>query len=214
VPALSQRIVAGALLVVLTPVLIVLAAVVRATSRGPILHRAIRVRPGGVFTIYKLRTMRAASAGDGPAITAAGDHRVTPLGRWLRRTKLDELPQLWNVVRGDMLLVGPRPEDPRFVDLSDAVHAEVFGAPPGITGPTALSHRDEETELRAAAEQIARADGRSPATSEDIDLAYRTAILPAKLEQDLEYIRTRSPRGDLGILARTIGLVLRRSTPD
>ena len=213
-PALTQRIVAGALLVVLTPVLAVLAAVVATTSAGPILHRAIRVRPEGVFSLYKFRTMRAASAGEGPAITAAGDPRVTPLGRWLRRTKLDELPQLWNVVRGDMLLVGPRPEDPRFVDRSDPLHAQVFGARPGITGPTALARRDEESELRAAAEQIARADGRSGATSDDIDLAYRTAILPAKLAQDLEYLRTRSVRGDLRILGRTIGLVLRRTAAD
>jgi lipopolysaccharide/colanic/teichoic acid biosynthesis glycosyltransferase len=90
----------------------------------------------------------------------------------------------------------------------------VFGARPGITGPTALSHRDEETELRAAADEIARAAGRSPATSDDIDLAYRTAILPEKLAQDLEYLRTRSARGDLRLLARTIGLVLRRTAAD
>src|SRR4029450_13443700 len=98
-----------------------------------------------------------------PPTPAAGDPRVTSPGPLLRRTKLDELPQLWNVVRGDMALVGPRPEDPRYVDLGDPLHQTVFGALPGITGPTALAYRDEETVLADAALVVARASGRGRA---------------------------------------------------
>ena len=148
----------------------------------------------------------------GPGITAAGDARVTRLGRFLRRTKLDELPQLWDVVRGDMALVGPRPEDPRYVDLSDPVHRVVFSARPGITGPTALTFADEESVLAAAALDVARADGRDVATDDDLDRAYRQTVMPTKLAMDAEYLRTRSTRGDFEILGRTIGQVLGRTT--
>ena len=158
--------------------LAILALAVKMKSDGPTLHRAVRVRPGGTFTLLKLRTMRVGSTDVGPAVTAAGDPRVTALGRWLRATKLDELPQLWNVVRGEMLLVGPRPEDPRFVDLLDPVHRLVFSALPGITGPTALAYRDEEQLLADAARDVAAAAGRGVATTEDVDTAYRTRILP------------------------------------
>ena len=109
----------------------------------------------------------------GSAITAAGDSRVTPIGRRLRRTKLDELPQLWNVVRGEMALVGPRPEDPRYVDLSDPLQRVVLSVPPGITGPTALAFADEEQRLAAAALAVARAAGRGKATEADLERAYR-----------------------------------------
>ncbi len=131
---MTQRVVAAACLVVVAPVLAVLGLAIRATSRGPALHRAVRVRPGGTFTLYKLRTMYEGTASSGPGVTAAGDPRVTRIGRLLRRTKLDELPQLWNVVRGDMALVGPRPEDPRYVDLSDPLHARVFRRAAGDHG--------------------------------------------------------------------------------
>jgi lipopolysaccharide/colanic/teichoic acid biosynthesis glycosyltransferase len=154
--------------------------------------------------------MRVQSATLGPSVTAAGDRRITRLGRTLRRTKLDELPQLWNVARGDMALVGPRPEDPRYVNLEDPLHRTVFGALPGITGPTALAYRDEETVLADAALVVARASGRSRATDDDVDHAYRTVILPAKLAMDAEYLRTRSTRGDLAILGKTIAQVLPR----
>src|SRR5215831_259745 len=108
--------VAGTLLLVLAPLLGVLAVLVRATSPGPALFRQTRVgRNGRPFVLLKLRTMRADAAHTGPAITAGADPRITPLGARLRRTKLDELPQLWNVLRGDMSVVGPRPELPRYV---------------------------------------------------------------------------------------------------
>jgi len=205
-PYLIQRGIALLGLVTLGPLILVLGLAVRLTSRGPALHGAVRVRPGGTFTLYKLRTMRFGGGEAGPGITAAGDVRVTRLGRLLRRTKLDELPQLWNVVRGDMALVGPRPEDPRYVDLSDPLHREVFGALPGITGPTALAYRDEERILADAARDIAGADGRSEPTDEDLDRAYRAIILPAKLQSDADYLRSRTVRDDISaILATVVG---------
>lgn len=190
--------------IVLGPLILALAALVRLTSRGPAFHRAIRVRPGGTFTLLKLRSMRADAAGTGPGITAGGDPRVTGFGRFLRRSKLDELPQLWNVVRGDMALVGPRPEDPRYVDRSDPLHAIVFAALPGITGPTAIAYRDEESILARAALERAHAGGRDRVTSEDLDRAYRDEILPKKLAMDAAYLRSRTFAGDLRILWQTV----------
>ena len=110
-PYVIQRALALVLLLLLGPLIIVLAIAVRLTSRGPAFHCATRVRPGGTFTLYKLRSMGVGADTAGPGITSRGDPRVTRVGRILRGTKLDELPQLWNVVRGDMALVGPRPED-------------------------------------------------------------------------------------------------------
>ena len=208
-PVLIQRAFALLTVVVMAPVLGLLAVAVRLESRGPALHRARRVGATGEFTLYKLRTMAVGAEAVGPGITVAADPRVTRLGRILRRTKLDELPQLWNVVRGDMLVVGPRPEDPRYVDRADPLHALVFGARPGITGPAALAYRDEEQLLAAEGAEIAQADGRSEPTAADVERAYCERILPRKLELDAEYLRTRSARGDLAILGRTIGQVLR-----
>lgn len=208
-PILIQRAMALLALILLSPLIALLALAVRLTSRGPAFHGATRVRPGGTFTLYKLRSMTSDAEAQGAGVTAQGDFRVTQLGRSLRRTKLDELPQLWNVVRGDMALVGPRPEDPRFVDLSDPLHARVFGALPGITGPTALAYRAEETELGSAASDRAAAGGRANPARDDIEAAYREVILPAKLLMDAEYLGTRSFRGDLRILLATVRTALR-----
>jgi lipopolysaccharide/colanic/teichoic acid biosynthesis glycosyltransferase len=210
-PYVIQRCVALIGLVVLAPLILALALAVRLTSPGPALHRATRVRPGGTFTLYKLRSMRADAVSTGPGVTAGGDRRVTRLGRILRRTKLDELPQLWNVARGDMALVGPRPEDPRYVDLSDPLHARVFGALPGITGPTALVYRDEEPLLETAARERARSAGRDEPTHDDIEAAYREVVLPSKLRMDAGYLAARSTNSDLRVLAMTIGQVLART---
>jgi lipopolysaccharide/colanic/teichoic acid biosynthesis glycosyltransferase len=157
------------------------------------LYRGIRVGEGGsLFRIAKLRTMR--SGAPGAAVTSSGDARITPVGRRLRRTKLDELPQLWNVVRGEMSLVGPRPEDPRFVDWSNPLHRTVFSARPGITGPAQIRFRREE-------ELVPRVG---------LEDAYVTRILPAKLALDAEYLSRRSLRLDLSILGRTVLAVVRR----
>src|SRR3954447_18743846 len=203
-PSPIGRSIATAGLLVLSPIIAILALLVRVTSPGPAFHRAQRLGPHGEFTLHKLRTMRSGATTAGPGITAAGDARVTSLGRFMRRTKLDELPQLWDVVRGEMALVGPRPEDPRYVDLTVPLHRTVFSARPGITGPTALAYRDEEAVLAVAALAVGRADGRDVATGHDLDRAYRERILPAKLAMDAEYLRTRSTRGDIAILAKTV----------
>ena len=205
-PYLIQRTLALVGLIVLGPLILALGLAVRLTSPGPAFHRATRVRPGGTFTLYKLRSMTASAPAAGPGVTASGDPRVTRLGRTLRRTKLDELPQLWNVVKGDMALVGPRPEDPRYVDLSNPLHARVFGARPGITGPTAIAYRDEEVRLERAARERARLAGREVPTAADIDDAYRQVILPDKLASDSAYLASRTAGGDLRIIAATVGL--------
>jgi lipopolysaccharide/colanic/teichoic acid biosynthesis glycosyltransferase len=211
-PVLIQRALALVGLILLSPLVLGLVVAVRLSSPGPGFHRATRVRPGGTFTLYKLRTMGTNAAEGGPGITAAGDPRVTRLGRALRRTKLDELPQLWNVVHGDMALVGPRPEDPRYVDRDDPLHVTVFSALPGITGPTALAYRDEEAILAAAALEMARSHGRDAATPDDLDRAYREVLLPAKLAVDAQYLESRSVVGDIRVLGRTFGQVLGRTT--
>jgi lipopolysaccharide/colanic/teichoic acid biosynthesis glycosyltransferase len=182
-------VVGGALVVASAPIQAVLAAAVRASSPGPVLHRARRVGRGGVpFEILKFRTMVVGAASAGPGITAGGDPRVTRVGRLLRRTKLDELPQLWNVVRGDMSLVGPRPEDPRYVARYTPEQRRVLEVRPGITGLASVEYRNEEAVLAAAA---------------DLEQAYVDEVMPAKLVLDLCYVDRRSFALDLRILART-----------
>jgi lipopolysaccharide/colanic/teichoic acid biosynthesis glycosyltransferase len=184
---------AGSLaLVVAAPILAVVAVAMRLSGdRGPFLHRARRVGEGGtLITVLKVRTMRAGVGGS--TLTLADDPRVTRLGRFIRRYRIDELPQLVNVLRGEMSLVGPRPEDPRFVDLSIPLHRRVFTARPGITGPTQLAFRDESAWL----------------VGPDAERRYRDEILPAKLRVDADYLSRRSTMLDLRILARTVGVVI------
>ena len=174
-------------LVVATPLLLVMAVAMRLSGdRGPFLFRAHRVGAGGAtFTVLKVRTMSPGAPGAG--ITGPRDARITPIGRVLRRYRLDELPQLVNVLRGEMSLVGPRPEDPRFVDWSNPVHRRVFAARPGITGLAQLEFRDEAKRL----------------VGPDIEEQYRNEILPAKLQVDLAYLDRQSMLLDLHIIART-----------
>ena len=175
------------------PILLGVAGGMRlAGDRGPFLYRARRVGEGGRhITVLKIRTMVDGSEGSG--LTARSDPRVTRIGRLLRRYRIDELPQLINVLRGDMSLVGPRPEDPRFVDLSDPLHRRVFMAKPGITGLAQLRYRDEALLL----------------TGPDFERRYRVEILPGKLLLDAEYLDKRSTLLDLRVLAQTIGAVLK-----
>ena len=184
----------GALgLAIATPILAGVAiAMWLSGDRGPFLYRARRVGEGTrVFTLLKVRTMRRGS--EGSRVTVAGDPRVTRLGRILRRYRIDELPQLVNVVKGEMSLVGPRPEDPAFVDLSNPVHRRVFAAKPGITGLAQLAYRDEAESL----------------VGPDAERRYREQILPAKLGLDVEYLDRRTTLLDLRILVRTVWAVLR-----
>src|SRR5581483_10148839 len=180
--------IASLLLALAAPLLAILALAIRLHDRGPAFYRQVRVgRHGRPFTIWKLRSMRMQNAG--AAITRSGDDRVTPLGRILRKYKLDELPQLWNVVRGEMSLIGPRPEVPRFVDPADPVWRAVHRVRPGITDLATLVYRDEERVLAEFA---------------DPDRGYRETVLPAKLALNLEYLERRTAARDLKLLALTI----------
>lgn len=180
-------------LVLLSPFLLVIAALVRLTSPGPALYRAVRVGKGGRgFTLYKFRSMVANADRRGPGITAAGDSRITRVGRFLRRTKLDELPQFYNVLCGDMSLVGPRPEDPHYVGLYTAEQRGVLGVRPGITSAASVQFRHEEAILQGA----------------DWEQRYVNEVMPAKLAIDLDYARHASLGRDIRILLRTAKAVL------
>lgn len=192
-----QRWLALALLVPAAPILGVVAVMIRVDTPGPIVYRATRVGLGGrPIVIHKLRTMRDDAGRDRSVITSASDPRVTRVGSWLRRRRLDEVPQLWDVARGRMGLVGPRPEDPSFVDLDDPRWQAVLTIRPGLTGEAQLAFHDEASLL----------------TGPDPSAAYRELVLPGKLATDLDYVRGRSVRGDLRILAATLGLVLGRDS--
>lgn len=191
--ALDVVLAAGAL-VMSSPLIGLSALAVKLDSPGPAIYRGLRVGRGGrEFHIYKLRTMTLGADQQGPAITVAQDGRVTRIGRLLRRSKLDELPQLWNVVLGDMSLVGPRPEHPDYVKHYTPEQKEVLSVRPGMTGPAAMQFADEERLLLG-----------------DAQSTYITHVMPQKLELDLDYVRHRSLLGDLRILVETGLFVLRR----
>jgi lipopolysaccharide/colanic/teichoic acid biosynthesis glycosyltransferase len=129
----------------------------------------------------------------GPGITASGDTRITPLGRWLRRTKLDELPQLLNVLLGQMSLVGPRPEDPHYVALYTADERRVLDVCPGITSAAAIAYRHEEHVLSGS----------------DWETTYRNEVMPAKLRIDLAYLEHRTLLTDVGLILQTMVAIFR-----
>jgi lipopolysaccharide/colanic/teichoic acid biosynthesis glycosyltransferase len=198
VPGLSKRVfdIACSLfgLVVLFPVFFVLAMAVWFQDLGPVLYRAVRVgKEGRLFTLYKFRTMIPGADRKGAGITTNGDMRITQLGRTLRRFKLDELPQLLNVVKGDMSLVGPRPEDPRYVALYTPDQRRVLQVRPGITSIASLHFKDEESLLRGS----------------EWERVYIGEILPKKLAMEIDYVSRRSNWKDLMIILRTLGGVLR-----
>ena len=179
-------------LIAATPVLLGVAMYMRLSSDpGPVLYRARRMGEGGtIISVLKVRTMVVDAGGSN--LTTAADPRVTRLGRLLRRYRIDELPQLINVVRGEMSLVGPRPEDPIFVDMRDPLHLRVFSARPGITGLAQLEFHDEASLL----------------TGPGAEQRYREEILPAKLAFDVAYLDHRTTLLDLQILLRTVRVVL------
>jgi lipopolysaccharide/colanic/teichoic acid biosynthesis glycosyltransferase len=182
-------------LIVLSPLLLLVAILVKCASPGPVFFRARRVGRGGrIFTMYKFRSMRVADE-IGPRITASEqDPRITPLGAVLRKYKIDELPQLINVLRGEMALVGPRPEDPDFIRYYTPAEMGVLSVRPGLTGPVQLIYRE-------LAEQHLRPD-------EDPTQFYLNHVLHTRLAADLHYIRHRSLTGDLRLIGQTILHVL------
>ncbi|MBI4300647.1 MAG: sugar transferase [Chloroflexi bacterium] len=187
--------VASPALLVLSPFLLLIAVLIKLGSPGPVLHKGERVGKGGQpFHILKFRSMVMGSDAVGPQRTAAGDSRITRVGHFLRKWKLDELPQLINVIRGEMSLVGPRPESPYYARHFTPEQRRVLEATPGITGLAQLAFRREE----------------ETATGDDLDESYLRDILPHKLEMDLQYIDSASIILDLRIILRTLGSLLSR----
>lgn len=192
---LFDLMVASVLLVLLAPAGLVVALCIKRDSPGPVFFRQERVgRHGRVFRIHKFRTMVAAPAPGGPLLTVGADPRITPLGHWLRRHRIDELPQLIDVIQGHMSLVGPRPEVPRYVALYPAALRErVLSVRPGITDPVSLAHADES-------ERLARA--------EDPEREYVQVILPAKLQGAAAYAERATLWTDIGVLLRSLRVLL------
>ena len=183
-------------LIILSPLLIGLSILVALTMSWPIFFRQERIGKGGVpFKIVKFRSMIKDAASKGPAFTSGGDPRITPAGRFLRNTKLDELPQLFNVLWGDMSFVGPRPEVPKYVKFYNDDQMRVLTVRPGLTDPASIAYRNEE-------EILARFD--------DKETAYREKIMPAKLKLNLSYIEKASFAKDIGLIFKTIGKVISR----
>lgn len=187
--------VALAALYLLTLPMLAIALWIKLDSPGPVLFRQVRVgRWGNLFHIWKFRTMVADAPARGPAVTAAGDPRITRAGCFLRATKLDELPQLVNVLLGQMSLVGPRPEVPQYVALyPPELREQVLAVRPGLTDPVSLAYADEAQRLAAAA---------------DPEREYREVILPAKLRAAADYAARANLWTDLGVLLRTAARVL------
>jgi lipopolysaccharide/colanic/teichoic acid biosynthesis glycosyltransferase len=187
-----------ALLLLALPFALVIGAVVAVAvfldSPGPVLYRSVRIGRGGrPFEMLKFRTMVRDAAG--PPLSVERDERYTPLGRTLAGSRLDELPQLWNVLRGDMRMVGPRPELEEFVRDFPTEYERILSVPPGLTGPAQVEYA-WEGEVLAVAQVVDRAR------------VYRESILPYKLAIDMAYAERRSLAGDLLLLLRTLALPL------
>jgi lipopolysaccharide/colanic/teichoic acid biosynthesis glycosyltransferase len=186
-------------LLVLSPLLLLIAILVKLSSPGPVLFRQTRVgQHGRPFSLYKFRSMVDRPAGGGPLVTAGGDRRITKVGRVLRGAKLDELPQLWNVIRGDMSLVGPRPEVPRYVEHYPGLFSLALEQRPGITDVCTLQLRNEEQMLAIAA---------------DPERYYIEKLLPRKLAASIREGWKRTVWRDLRVILATLLPPLRGLAP-
>lgn len=193
------------LLIVVLPVMTVVAIGVKCTSRGPILFRQHRPgKNGSEFSIFKFRTMVHSAQSSGPVLTRSADPRITWFGQYLRRWKLDELPQLFNVVAGDMSFVGPRPQPTKLWQQPSIQKqaACVLSVRPGLTSQATLNFRNEEELLGML--------GLSPQETESV---YMQHIMPLKLGMDLEYLRRATFLDDLNLLLRTTFRIFRREVP-
>lgn len=179
----------------LAPVFVGVGLGIKASDRGPVFFRQERVGQDGVpFRIHKFRSMLVSNSGS--LVTSADDDRITGIGKVLRKTKLDELPQLIDVLKGDMSLVGPRPEVAKYVELwGEDAASEILSVRPGISDPAAIAYRNEQDELAAA---------------DDPERHYVEVILPRKVQMYRDYVRTRSFLGDLRLVFATVAAVAKR----
>jgi lipopolysaccharide/colanic/teichoic acid biosynthesis glycosyltransferase len=183
---------AGLALVAAAPLMLLTAIAIRATSRGPVLFRQWRSGLNGhPFQLLKFRTMRMMAGESGPGITRAGDARITRVGQWLRKWKLDELPQLINVLRGEMSMVGPRPDLERYWRQTSDLEREVLSTKPGMTGAASLVFRNEEELLAVVPES-------------ELAFFYVHRLLPRKARLDREYAAQSTFWSDCSILMKTI----------
>jgi len=184
------------------PLWFVVAMAIKLDSFGPVFFCGERIGKGGNrFNIYKFRTMVVDASIRGPGITHDNDRRITHVGRFLRKLKIDEMPQLINVLRGEMSIVGPRPEDPRYVAKYTPEQRRVLGVRPGMASPAFIKYRHEEKVLTAA-------DG-------DPEHVYSNRILPDKLRMDLDYIQQQTFLFDLKVLVQAaISLFNSHSEPN
>lgn len=190
---LLDMILSSAGLLLLSPILVVCALIVKASSRGPAVFVQVRVGRGfRPFRIFKFRSMVQDAPQVGRAITVGADPRITRIGRVLRATKLDELPQLFNVLKGDMSLVGPRPEAPKYVEMFRKEYEEILRVRPGISDLASIKYRDEAAVL---------------AQADDPEEAYVSVVLPEKIRLAKEYIRRSSILFDLYLIFLTIAKI-------
>jgi lipopolysaccharide/colanic/teichoic acid biosynthesis glycosyltransferase len=175
-------------LIVLFPLFFIISLLIKLTSPGPVFHRGKRVGLSArLFNLYKFRTMIIGAENTGPGITSQNDPRITSVGRILRRAKLDELPQLINVLKGEMSLVGPRPEDPRYVLLYNEEQRCILSVRPGITSPASIRFRHEENILSVANKDT-----------------YVLNLMPEKIKIDLRYLERQTLWTDLSLLFCTV----------
>ena len=183
------------LIILLLPVFITIAIIIKLDSPGPAFFKQARLgqfkRP---FEMLKFRSMHLAQCNSGLLITPSGDKRITRAGSWLRKFKLDELPQLFNVLRGDMSMVGPRPEVARYVELYPEAFDRILSKKPGVTDLATIDFIDEAALLGA---------------SDNPENLYITEILPKKLQRSQQYINSATFMGDMVIIGRTLRLIAR-----
>ena len=179
------------------PLVLAAAAAVKLDSEGPVLFRSPRVGKGGrIFDLYKLRSMKVSTPDAGPQVTSGTDDRITRVGRILRKTKIDELPQLFNVLKGEVSLVGPRPEAPKYVAKFPREYEKILSVKPGLSDRATLEFLGEEELLAGAA---------------DPEKSYVEEILPRKIAHYLRYVENPSLGEDLDIIAKTLGHIAGRA---
>lgn len=182
-------------LLLLMPLFVVLTVLIKLDDKGPVFFRQERIGKGfRPFRIFKFRTMAVVQSGNSSLVTVRGDKRVTRVGKFLRRTKMDELPQLINVFKGDMSVVGPRPEVARYVEMFEDDYQEILQVKPGITDYATIEFRDEESVLSGY---------------EDMEVGYIDEVLPRKIELYKKYLRERGFLLDLKLIVLTLWKIIK-----